>query len=452
MMGELQDRLQKLKKHSWKSCVKKKIVDLEEILTIADLQRKLQHQRSVLASIPSSSFMKSCVEKTEAKLTAAVHLAPAVERAPAPAQEAAQDEVPSVQKVSELQTQVDALQSKVAELSKKMDTSRVSVQLCANDYRTSILNRFKEDILEDRIKLLDFVQSALNKKDAEGESTDEDAPIAIEDTAIEGFERKETDVQVVQEHTGMIVENVDTAHEYQDECDHTVSETSPQVDLVNKSSPVDKSGEANNDDEEVKSEDEEVPDEEIPDEEVPDEETPNEDVNEEEEIVEEGKSEENHPKKKWKKTLRMKILQLIQKRMKNGSDFLSIPKDPPEKSAAGPNVMRSSSSLKPDLKKDKLLRKLTCSRHNPQLPSTCSSVGVCGDQLRGEKLFNSDESFQKKFSGGDYDEGEVIVRTVAKKSEDIIESLGKISTKEEIFANTSLDPLRGNKCVIYLFT
>ena len=115
-------------------------------------------------------------------------------------------------------------------------------------------------------------------------------------------------------------------------------------------------------------------------------------------------------------------------------------------------VMRSSSSLKPDLKKDKLLRKLTCSRHNPQLPSTCSSVGVCGDQLRGEKLFNSDESFQKKFSGGDYDEGEVIVRTVAKKSEDIIESLGKISTKEEIFANTSLDPLRGNKCVIYLFT
>ena len=114
--------------------------------------------------------------------------------------------------------------------------------------------------------------------------------------------------------------------------------------------------------------------------------------------------------------------------------------------------MRSSSSLKPDLKKDKLLRKLTCSRHILQLPSTCSSVGVCGDQLRGEKLFNSDESFQKKFSGGDYDEGEVIVRTVAKKSEDITESLGKISTKEEIFANTSLDPLRGNKCVIYLIS
>ena len=141
--------------------------------------------------------------------------------------------------------------------------------------------------------------------------------------------------------------------------------------------------------------------------------------------------------------------------MKNGSDFLSIPKDPPEKSAAGPNVMRSSSSLKPDLKKEELLRNFTCSRHNLQLPSSGLSVGACSDQLQRGKLFNSEESFQKKFSGlkdgGDYDEGEVIVRTVAKKSEDIIESLGKISTKE-IFANTSLDPLRGNKCVIYLFT
>ena len=118
--------------------------------------------------------------------------------------------------------------------------------------------------------------------------------------------------------------------------------------------------------------------------------------------------------------------------------------------------MRSSSSLKPDLKKDELLRTFTFSRHNQQLLSSGLSVGACSDQLQRGKLFNSEESFQKKFSGlkdgGDYDEGEVIVRTVAKKSEDIIESLGKISTKEEIFANTSLDPLRGNKCVIYLFT
>ena len=38
MMGELQDRLQKLKKSPDPfGCVKKKIVDLEEILTIADL-------------------------------------------------------------------------------------------------------------------------------------------------------------------------------------------------------------------------------------------------------------------------------------------------------------------------------------------------------------------------------------------------------------------------------
>ena len=91
---------------------------------------------------------------------------------------------------------------------------------------------------------------------------------------------------MVQEHRDVILDC--------DERDHIVSKTSLQVDLDNKTSPVDKSGDANNDDEEVKSEDEEVPDEEIPDEENPDEkipgeETPNEDVSEEEEIVEEGK-------------------------------------------------------------------------------------------------------------------------------------------------------------------
>ena len=41
MMGELQDRLLKLKK-SPAPFVKKKIVDLEEMLKVADLQKKLQ--------------------------------------------------------------------------------------------------------------------------------------------------------------------------------------------------------------------------------------------------------------------------------------------------------------------------------------------------------------------------------------------------------------------------
>ena len=103
MMGELQERLITLKE-TLASCpsnivLKRKVEDLQKMLTIYDLQRRLQYQKNVLASIPSSSYMKSCVEKTEAQLTAAVLLAPAAERAPAPAQEAAQDEVPSVQKV-----------------------------------------------------------------------------------------------------------------------------------------------------------------------------------------------------------------------------------------------------------------------------------------------------------------------------------------------------------------
>ena len=112
--------------------------------------------------------------------------------------------------------------------------------------------------------------------------------------------------------------------------------------------------------------------------------------------------------------------------------------------------MRSSSSIRPELKKYELLRKFTCSRHNLQLPSTCSSGGVCSDQLQGGKLFNSEEYFQKKFSGpvdgGDYNQGEVNVRTFAKKSEDKFESLGRIITKERTFDHA--DPSdRGNKSV-----
>ena len=169
MMGELQGRLYKLKK-ALASCPsnfvpERKIEDLEKMLAMSNLQRKVQYQNSVLAlaSIPSRSYMKRCVEKTDAKLTAAVLLTPAVEGAPAPAQEAA----PCVQKVGEQQTQVGGLEYKVAELSKKRHTSFVSVQYLATDNRTSILKRFKEDILKDRVKLLDFVQSAFKKEEGE---------------------------------------------------------------------------------------------------------------------------------------------------------------------------------------------------------------------------------------------------------------------------------------------
>merc|ERR1711994_1126551 len=89
MVGELQDRLLQLKRRRreviFLPSLNQKILDLEKMLLISDLQRKLQHQRSVSASLPSSSTMKNCVKKTEAQLAAAVLLAPAVERDPAPA-------------------------------------------------------------------------------------------------------------------------------------------------------------------------------------------------------------------------------------------------------------------------------------------------------------------------------------------------------------------------------
>merc|ERR1711949_13688 len=198
MVGELQDRLLQLKRAPL--ALKQKIVDLEKMLLIADLQRKLQHQRSVSASLPSSSSMKSLVKKTEAELAVAVLLAPAVEHVPAPAQEAVQDgdrdALPQLakaghsplgstaQKVGELQTQVDALQyqmeqvqSKVGELIKKR---HVPVQHPATDNFTLIQKRFYKDIIKDREQLLHIVQSAFKKEDDDEDSTDEDAPINIE--------------------------------------------------------------------------------------------------------------------------------------------------------------------------------------------------------------------------------------------------------------------------------
>ena len=428
-MGELQDRLFELKK-ALASCpsnfvLRRKVEDLQKMLAISDLQRKLQHQKSVLASIPSSSYMKSCVEKTEAQLTAAVLLAPAAERAPA--QEAAQDEAPRVQKVGELLTQVDGLQSKVVELSKKKHTSFVSVQHLATGNYVPIPQRFKKEILMDRVKLMDFVQFAFKKE------KDEDAP--IEGTATEGFEKKETDVQVVQEHTDVIVENVDTAHEEQDERDPIVSETSLRVDLDNKTSAVDKSGEANNDDEEVGSEDEENPDEEAPieDSKEVDDNSEEEESIEEKKSTEEEKLKENHSKKSWKKILRMKIIQLMKKRNKRFR--LSVEsKDLPEKSAAGPNVTLSSSSIRPpeNVKLQHEANSLSPAAANSKplanfapnrnvkiekknyLHHPISEVEGCGklSDLRAE-TDNKGEIIKKILAIEKYDEAEVQIKTLA---------------------------------------
>ena len=184
MMGELQDRLQKLQRSpsNFTPAIQRKIEDLEKMLLIADLQRKLQHQRSVSASLPSSSTMKSLVRKTEAQLAAAVLLEPAVEHALDPGQEEAaqqdgvrdlrgealrqlteaglfplgspaqqlqsQSQVLDLQtKMEQLQTKVAQLQYKVTELGKKGDTSRVSGQHLA-----TVQKRFMEEILQDRVK------------------------------------------------------------------------------------------------------------------------------------------------------------------------------------------------------------------------------------------------------------------------------------------------------------
>ena len=78
------------------------------------------------------------------------------------------------------------------------------------------------------------------------------------------------------------------------------------------------------------------------------------------------------------------------------------------------------------------------------------AVGACSDCLQSRNLFNSEEYFQKKLSGpedgGDYNKGEVNVRTIAKKSEDVFESLGRIISKEKTFVHADSSS-RGNKCV-----
>ena len=241
MMGELQDRLIKLKE-AFASCpskfaVKRKIEDLEEMLMISDLQRKLKHQRSVSASLPSSSSMKECVAKTEALLAAAVGLRPAAAVVlPAPGRDPAQDEVrekalprlakakvghPSLgspaQKVCELQTQVDGLQynveqlqSKVAELSKKRHASFVSVQHFATNNYVPIQKRFQEEILKDRVKLLDFVQSALKKKGHE-DFVEDDVP--DEDTIVKAPALVRDGILVHTKDAPEVADNVESTEE-----------------------------------------------------------------------------------------------------------------------------------------------------------------------------------------------------------------------------------------------
>ena len=340
MMGELQDRLLKLKK-SPAPFVKKKIVDLEEMLKVADLQKKLQRQRFVLSHCPSGVYMKECVAKTEALLAAAVGLRPAAAVVlPAPGRDPAQDEVrekalprlakakvghPSLgspaQKVCELQTQVDGLQynveqlqSKVAELSKKRHASFVSVQHISTSNCVPIRKRFKEDILQDQVKLLDLVKSAFKKKDAEDskdEVPDEDAsvkaPALVRDEILVHTKDAPKVADAVEITEEQYVPDVVIKEMNKDEVDVNMecdghnkrkqsdSEASIQVGLdkatnmseqlsvydkelkddedENKTSPVDKSGEANKED------------------------------------VGEDASQKNPPKKSWKKMLRMKFQQ-----------------------------------------------------------------------------------------------------------------------------------------------
>ena len=134
----------------------------------------------------------------------------------------------------------------------------------------------------------------------------------------------------------------------------------------------------------------------------------------------------------------MKILQVVRRRMKKSSDFLSN-QNPPGKSGCGPSIpiFPASSHAATDIRKSDQLRKFSFARQNPQQLSTCVSVGECSDQLHEGKLFNAEEFFQKRFSdqdGGDQYEREVIVRTLAAKkpyvlcfdSEDLLETVVKI--------------------------
>ena len=99
MRAELEDRLQYLKKCG-APFVKQKIVDLEKMLEIADLQKKLKHQRFVSSHLPNSVYIRECVQKSEAQLAAAVdlHLVPAPAVVPAPGRDPALEaaEVPDL--------------------------------------------------------------------------------------------------------------------------------------------------------------------------------------------------------------------------------------------------------------------------------------------------------------------------------------------------------------------
>ena len=135
----------------------------------------------------------------------------------------------------------------------------------------------------------------------------------------------------------------------------------------------------------------------------------------------------------------MKILQVMRRRMKKSSDFLSN-QNPPGKSGCGPSIpiFPASSHAATDIRNSDQLRKFSFARQNPQQLSTCVSVGECSDQLHEGKLFNAEEFFQKfsdQKDGGDQYEREVIVRNLAAKKP---------------FTKTSFDPTRGTEYVIYL--
>ena len=174
MRAELESRLRDLKeKGSNNRFIRKKAVDLEEMLTIATLQKKLKRQRFALSHCPSSKYIQECVQNTEAQLAAAVdlHLVPAPAVVPAPGRDPdlEVDELPvPVEDVQEVAAALPAPGLAPALEAPQDDDEGKEVReeaLQAGRNSSPIFKKFKEDILEDKKKLLDYVKSSFKKKD-----------------------------------------------------------------------------------------------------------------------------------------------------------------------------------------------------------------------------------------------------------------------------------------------
>ena len=178
MRAELESRLRDLnEKGSNNRFIRKKAVDLEEMLTIATLQKKLKRQRFALSHCPSSKYIQECVQNTEAQLAAAVDLhlvpaphlpAPAVVPAPGRDPDPEADELPvPVEDVQEVAAALPAPGLAPALEAPQDDDEGKEVReeaLQAGRNSSPIFKKFKEDILEDKKKLLDYVKSSFKKK------------------------------------------------------------------------------------------------------------------------------------------------------------------------------------------------------------------------------------------------------------------------------------------------